>query len=199
MTYEPEATGSGIRLGHLVGGLIVLVIGIAALLEALDVVTVSWSVVLAIALIVVGAALVGGSSTGRHAGLIWVGVLLTVAMTFATAFEVILDATFSGGVGERSIGYDDVDGRRLALGTLTIDLRGGDLEGTIEASVGIGELIIIVGDASAVEVTAQAGLGEVVIFGTTSGGLRPQLSIGSSQAQLHIIASVGIGKVEVIE
>jgi len=199
MTDEPEATGSGLRLGHLVGGLIILTIGVAALLEALDVVTVSWSVVLAIALIVVGAALVGGSNTGRHAGLIWVGVLLTVAMTFATAFEVILDTTFSGGVGERSIGYDDVDGRRLAMGSLTIDLRGGDLDGTIEASVGIGELIIIVDDASEVQITAQAGLGEVKVFDTASGGLRPQLSVGSSQAQLHIIASVGIGKVEVIE
>lgn len=174
-----------------------MILGTAWLLEVLDVVSVSWRELLAASLIVVGAALVWGSRTGRHGGLITLGVFLAVAVAFASTVEVLLDVRFAGGVGERVIGADDIDGRRLAIGTLTVDLRGADLEGDVEVSVGIGEAIVIVDDPSAVAVEARAGIGEVEVFGSRSGGIGPERSADPGGTTYRLIVSVGIGKVEV--
>lgn len=199
MTSDPSPSpATGIRLSNLIGGSLLIILGTAWLLQALDVVDVSWRALLALALVVVGGSLVWGSRTGRHGGLITLGVFLTVALVFATTFEVLLDVRLSGGVGERVIEHDDVDGRRLAVGSLTVDLRGGDFVGDVEVSVGIGEVIVIVDDQSAVLVEARAGIGEIQVFDRRSSGLGVELRHGDPGTTTYrLIVSAGVGRVEV--
>lgn len=187
------------HLGRIVAGALLVVLGTVWLLEITGVVDVPWRQVLAASLIVVGAVLAWGARTDRQGGLIALGVVLTVATVFAGAVELVFDQGFGGGVGDRVVTAADVDGRRLAIGSLTVDLRGGDLSGDIEASVGIGELIVIVDDASVVTVEARSGIGEVVVFGRSAGGFGPELRVTADDAAYRLIVSVGIGKVEVRE
>lgn len=195
-----EATAAPrVNLGRIVGGALLVVFGAVWLLETSEVLDVSWRQLLAVSLVVVGGALVWGSRTGDHGGLIALGVVLTVATVFSGAIEIVLDQRFTGGVGDRVVTADDIEGRRLAVGSLTLDLRGGDLSGDIEASVGIGELIVLVDDASEVSVEASSGIGEVVVFGRSSGGFGSEMTVTADGARYRLILSVGIGKVEVRE
>jgi hypothetical protein len=188
-----------LHLGRIVGGALLVVLGTVWLLEIAGVVDVPWQQVLAGSLIVVGAVLAWGARTDRHSGLVTLGIVLTVATVFAGTVELVLDQGFGGGIGDRVVTADDVDGRRLAIGSLTVDLRGADLSGDIEASVGIGELIVLVDDASVITVEARAGIGEVVVFGRSAGGFGPEMRVTVDDAGYRLILSVGIGKVEVRE
>jgi hypothetical protein len=199
MTADPSPSPAGeIRLSHLIGGSLLVILGTAWLLQALDVIDVSWRQLLSLALVVVGGGLVWGSRWGRHGGLITLGVLLTVALVLASTLEVLLDVRLSGGVGERVIEHDDVEGRRLAVGSLTVDLRGGDFEEDVVVSVGIGEVIVIVDDPSMVLVEARAGIGEVQVFDRRVSGLGADLREGDpGTATYRLVVSAGIGRVEV--
>jgi predicted membrane protein len=188
-----------LQLGRIVGGALLVLFGVLWLLEIAEVIDVSWRQVLAASLIVVGIALAWGARTDRHGGLITLGVVLTLATVFSGVVEIVLEQRFTGGVGDRVVTADDVDGRRLAIGSLTVDLRGANLSGDIEASVGIGELIVIVDDASVVTVEAKSGIGEVVVFGRSAGGFGQELRVAVDDAAYRLIVSVGIGKVEVRE
>lgn len=203
---DPGQPGDGtdrdshpLNLTRVVGGALLVVLGVVWLLTSLDTLTVAWRPVIAMSLVVVGAALAWGSRSGRHGGLISLGVVLTLVTMFTTVFEVVFDQDFAGGVGERRITADDTEDRRLAIGSLTVDLRGADITGDFEASVGIGELVVLVDDASLVTVSARVGIGEVVVFDRSSGGIGAEVEVTAEEADYRLTVSVGIGKVEVRE
>ena len=127
----------------------------------------------AIALGVVAATLILSAWYGRALGLVSLAVLLTVVCGVAA----IVDTPFKGGVGDRS--YLPVSARelqpeyRLAIGNLRLDLRAVPLPAgttTVTASVAIGELHVIVPTDVSVDVHAEAGVGQVDVFGIASSG-----------------------------
>jgi hypothetical protein len=185
------------HLGRLALGALLLILGIGWLLQTLDVVEVRWEVLLAAALILVGVAI---AVLGRHGGLITIGVILTIVL----AFTSILDVSFEGGVGEREYRPESTaelqDAYRLAMGRMVVDLSGADIpEGTrIEASVGMGELVIVVPEGVRVRAFGRAGIGEVLLFDRSQGGFGPEQSLTDGTGPtLELRTSVGMGKVEV--
>jgi hypothetical protein len=100
----PAARRRGPNAGHVVLGLILVLIGLGWLMEALGVADVPWRFLLPSALILVGLALTLGARTGRHGGLLAVGVVLTVLVLLAGAVEVLVDVPLAGGMGTRPIG-----------------------------------------------------------------------------------------------
>lgn len=201
------------RLGHLVLGAILVLIGVGWLLEALDVADVPWRFLLPAALIIVGVALVLGARTGSHGGLVATGVVLTVLVFLAGAIDVLVDIPLTGGVGDRDYRPTTVvdDEYRLGVGKLTLDLREADdlAAASIQASVVIGELVVIVPPGVTFRVTAHSGIGEVVILGEQTGGFDQSLeclAAGGSLTcgdgvegppMLNLDLEVGMGKVEV--
>lgn len=186
-----------VHTGRLALGALLLILGIGWLLQTLDVVAVRWEVLLAASLIVVGVAIV---VVGRHGGLITIGVILTVVLAFAS----MLDVPFEGGVGERAFHPETAaelqETYRLGMGRLLVDLSDvDDPDGTsIEASVGMGELLIVVPDDSRVRVAGRAGAGEVLLFGRSQGGLGVEHTVTDGTGPtLELRASVGMGKLEV--
>ncbi len=130
-------------IGTIVLGLILVLIGLAWILEVSDVINLSLGVILPSALILVGVALVGASLSGSHGGLITVGILLTLVLTVSAAVNVPIN----GGAGDRSFTPTQVtslsDGYQLMAGNLKLDLTEMDLpagETTVTAKVGIGQL-----------------------------------------------------------
>ena len=93
---------AGRSLGHIVLGAVLVLIGVGWLLEALDVADVPWRFLLPSVLILVGLALTLGARTGRHGGLVAVGVVLTVLVLLAGAIEVLVDVPLAGGVGDKT-------------------------------------------------------------------------------------------------
>jgi hypothetical protein len=205
--YLRRSILESVPLGRLVLGGILLIAGILWLLSSLDVIDISLTAVLPVAVIVVGLALVIGSRTGRHSGLLVAGVVLTIAMALASTFDIRLE----GGLGQRDFAPTSIADLeteyRLAMGEMTLDLRGLELSTesrvTIAASVGMGQLVVRVPPDLLVHVHATAGAGQVVLFGRESNGLDAELTTpmgaGPGHPNLTIELSVGLGQVDVSE
>ena len=194
------------RSGRLVAGLLLVLFGLGWLLEVLDVIDFPWDVLLPVALILVGVALVVAARSGtRPGGLIAVGIVLTGVMVIGSA----IDFPLGGGVGERQERPATVaelrEEYRLGIGQFTLDLTGlssAELQRDAGARVrvGIGQLVVIVPDGLAVRVEARATLGNVRIFGNEEGGFgieRSHLPTLFDETIVDLVLSVGLGEVEV--
>ena len=193
------------RIGRLVAGVLLVLIGIGWLLDVLDVTDFPWEILLPSALVLVGGALlVTSRSPTGHAGLIATGVVLSVVLMFGSA----LDFPIGGGVGDRverpaAVGGLE-DEYRLGVGRLTLDLTSlpaAELAdaGRIRARVGIGELLVIVPQGVIVRVEARASLGNVRVFGVDAEGFDVERIAGLDPAPggFELVLSVGLGEVEV--
>lgn len=202
----PPATPSrAFPIGRLLVGVGLVLAGVAWLLDALDVIDFDWDIVLPILLILIGVALVVSAQRGEgRGGLIAAGMVLIVILTLGTLVRV----PFGGGIGdatERPTVYRD-HSYEHAIGKLTVDLSGlappssGDLaDATIDATVGIGQLVVIVPEEiDCVAPHARAGIGEVRVFGESEGGIGPDYELRASCSPvLRLELSVGLGQVEV--
>lgn len=191
---------------QIVTGAVLILIGTMWLLQRLDVIDLTVTTVLAIATIVIGLALMVLASDGPHGGLIVFGTILAAVATLTAAAPL---QGFQGGVGERVVEVSDIGDLEadynLAMGQMTIDLRGLDSFDSVEsitASVGLGELLIRVPEGTPVSVSASAGAGELQVFDRSADGLGVDQSFESAGfdsqgAGLIIDASVFMGRVEV--
>jgi hypothetical protein len=207
----PPSSATPARIGRLLVGVLIVLIGLGWLLEVLDVTEFPWDVLLPIALIVVGAALIVTSrSAGGHGALVTTGVVLTVALVLGSAIDFPLE----GGVGDRSerpvTASQLAREYELAVGKLTLDLTGLSselaLSGTragaapVRARVGIGQLVVVVPAGVLVRVEARASLGSVRLYGSEEGGFDVQRVAGPGPGVTPVFElelSVGIGQVEV--
>ena len=194
------------RVGRLLGGVLLVLLGVAWLLESLDVVQVPWDVFLPGGLIAIGVILVVNARTGAsHRGMIALGIVLTVLLSMGTvvAFPV------GGGIGERTerptTPEQAAERFELGIGQLTLDLTGlpvpaaGGEATLVRARVGIGELIVVVPEGIAVRVEAKVGLGSAKVFDLEDGGFDVDLVSEPQGAEtaLDLRVSVGIGEVSV--
>lgn len=206
-TSPPASPLERVRSGRLVAGLLLVLFGAGWLLEVLDVIDFPWDVLLPIALVLVGVALVVASRSGvRPGGLIAVGVVLTGVMLIGSA----IDFPLGGGVGEREERPATVaalrEEYRLGIGQLTVDLTGLstaelDADARTRVRVGIGQLVVIVPEGLAVRVEARATVGNVRIFDDEEGGFGVEREAGPDLdgpgPVLELVLSVGLGEVEV--
>lgn len=207
---EPRAPAPPTRriAPQIVGGGVLVLIGVLWLVERSGLIDISVTAVLGLATMVTGISLMLLARDGAHGGLIVFGTILAVVtlVTAAAPFE-----GFQGGIGDRAIEVDSVDDIRpdynLAMGKLTLDLRQiGDLgEGTaIDASVGMGELIIRVPEGTEVAVEARVGAGQVEIFDRITDGVGIDESyesagLTSGDQSLLLDLQVFTGRVEVTD
>jgi phage shock protein PspC (stress-responsive transcriptional regulator) len=186
-----------------VGGLLLASGAIAAAIFLSD--DIEPTVLLGLALAGFGVALALGALVGGARPLL-PGALLVLLALGAVA---IIDVPITGGAGERGLRpatlADLPTVERLAAGQLTLDLSGvafvGD-ERRVEASVAVGELVVLVPAGVTVEVDANAGIGELEILGTIDDGPSPELdrvfeAPAENAGRVELDLQVGIGRVEV--
>jgi predicted membrane protein len=135
-----------------------------------------------------------------------VGVALMVVLSVAVAADWDLDVPLAGGVGdrtERPTTTADLTGYELGVGNLLLDLRQLQVPPgttTVEARVGVGELVVELPDGVSVEVMASAGLGEVQVLGQQEGGFGSRVDavgLGGGDRRLELDVRVGLGQVRV--
>ena len=126
---------------------------------------------LAVALLVVGGAMLVGARWGRARGLIPVGLLLAAAATVTA----VTDVSLAGGVGTRHrspLTEAQLRPYRLGVGELIVDLRDLDVDGSarVRAEVGVGQITVLVPPDVDVEGDAHVGMGQVTAFGRSTDG-----------------------------
>jgi phage shock protein PspC (stress-responsive transcriptional regulator) len=158
-------------LGALTISALLVLVGVAWVLEAADVVDVDLELVAALALLVVGIALLVSAWFGRARGLVVLGLLLAVVVGALG----LVDVPLRGGIGDpahhpRTVAAVERD-YALAIGNLSVDLRDVDFAGTarhVNARVGIGQLNVTVPRGVRVVLDAHAGVGGVTAFGDSA-------------------------------
>jgi Cell wall-active antibiotics response LiaF, C-terminal len=187
--------------GRIAFGAVIVGAGVLWLLSEADVVDLSFTTWVGILLIGLGIAI--ALSRGSHRLLVVVGVL--VALVGIPALFVD-DDLLSGGVGEstkRPETTADLEPFRHAVGKLTVDLTAPDLdldEQTVEASVGIGELLVLVPEETDITVDAHVGVGNADVLGEEENGFDVDFSSisGTSGTQeLTLDLEAGIGDIRV--
>jgi hypothetical protein len=189
----------------LVGALLVLV-GIGWLLDAGGV-QVPWRALLPAALIAVGLACVAGAFQGRQHAMMVLGLALTAVLAVAVATDWNLDVPLTGGVGdrtERPATPADLTEYELGAGDFLLDLQQLQVPpGTttsVDARVGVGELVVEIPDGVTVRVVASSGLGEIQVLGEQDNGFANRVDTtveAGSDRRLELDLRVGIGQVRV--
>jgi phage shock protein PspC (stress-responsive transcriptional regulator) len=164
----------------------------------------SASVVLAAALVVVGAGLVLASVVGRAPWLFVVGIVLTCALLTAAAVEPLID----DGVGEETVApatLVQLQSRyEHGIGDFTVDLRNVPLDGKtrrVEVELGIGSLMVLLPRVQSVVVDAHVDAGKISFpDGRTADGWDESLRYANDAAGkggLVIDLEMGFGDVQV--
>lgn len=206
---EAPSPPEGRSLTSIVVSLLLVGAGGASLLDAAGVLHVSVTGYLSVALLGVGAALVVAARWGRGRGLIPVGFVLVLALG-AASFGDFLGVPFRGGAGERvwlpATSSDVRPEYRLGAGELTVDLSRvsvAETGTTVAASVGMGELRVVVPTDAPIVVDGRVGMGELALLDDESeGGFGVEKRLvdrppGSTGKALRLRLRAGMGRVEV--
>lgn len=190
--------------GRIVIGLLFVFGGVVWLLDAADLVVARASVVFAVALIVIGLGMIATARRDFHGGLFAAGIVITALLVVTSVIPVRV----TGGVGERSVTPSTAaqieESYDLAMGQLTVDLRGVDLptgETEISVNVGMGELVVLVPAGVTVEVRGRVAAGEINVLGRSNSGvgvaMDERFDDGDAEATLKLDLQVGFGQIEV--
>ena len=187
-------------------GALLAAAGLFGLLAVLDVYDVDLAVALAAGVAIVGVAIAIGAMTQRRVGgLVFLGLVMLAAFGVAAMTPV----SISSGVGEKQVQPETFaalqSSYELGMGELDVDLTSVTLpDGTtpVDANVGVGSLVITVPRNVALEIDAQAGVGEVNVLGLRDDGIDAHrtFSLAGSRPDapvLELEADVGIGNIEV--
>jgi phage shock protein PspC (stress-responsive transcriptional regulator) len=173
--YQRPAHPASGRVGTLVVGLLLVLAGVAWLLEATGSIDIDWAVVLAIALIGLGALLVLTLGSMARGLLISLGILLTIALAFVSLVDVNFESSFGDRTEEPATVADLQDEYSHAFGSMTLDLRSLELpQGTtqVKASTSFGSLEVILPHDVPVRIEARTTFGSVDALDHEANGLR---------------------------
>ncbi len=182
-------------------GLLLVGAGILGLLQATDVVDIGYAGWIGLLLVGIGVAL--AISRGRYGLLVLVGIVVLIAGVPAVIVDTDL---LDDGVGEAEEAPDsslELGPFRQGIGKLTVDLTDPalDLDGrTVEASVGIGDLLVLVPLGTDASVDARVSMGNAQAFGEEENGIDVELTTisGTSGTQeVDLELEVGIGSLRV--
>lgn len=199
LPHEPPARRHGRLAGSITMGALLVWAGIAWLAG------VQVEDALAVGLCIIGVGFVLGAFVGGSPWLV-IPALVVGAALFLTA---VVDIPLRGPVGQHRWSPQTIsevdDPYELSAGEGTLDLRAISIpageELSVDASVGMGHLIVEVPYDATVEVTTDIGMGEAVVFGTSDSGI----GVGGTQVsdpdldagRLVLDLRVGLGQIEV--
>jgi hypothetical protein len=193
--------------GRIALGVVLVLVGLVWLATSVGAVEVDWAVVLPAALVLVGLGVLATSRTGGSGPLVALGVVLTIlAVVSALTAPALSPRVLSGGIGDQDVrpaaGEDSAE-FELGIGELTVDLRDLDeVPREVDASVGIGSLVVLVPEDVDVELDATVGAGEISALGAERDGVGASLrqtfpAEGRSTGTVALAAAVTLGQVEV--
>ena len=152
-------------LGPIAGAVMLIVVGGAVMLDRFDVFDTDPTLLVAVLVLMVGAALVMSAFLGRAHGLILLGALLSAVLIVGTAADI--RSVWSGTGTERveATNLLELEAEyRHGIGELVVDLREVDFNGqsaTLDLGLTIGELVVYVPADINLEMNAHVGAGDL--------------------------------------
>ena len=199
-------------LGRLTIGILLLVTGSLIALDVADIVDVTGVIVVATALAVVAFGLLVGAFLGRSRGLIALGIALVLVLIPMAAIPKDVSWNAGSGAGERvyrvTSPADVQPAYELGLGQLTLDLRKLDPSEPLQiyASVGIGEVRVLLPKDTTVSATSDVAVGTIDMPGEKpidgadiTRTWESTAPTGFSAGSLDLTLSAGLGQITVIE
>ncbi|MGN6301105.1 MAG: PspC domain-containing protein [Angustibacter sp.] len=162
----------------------------------------------ALALTVVGLGLVLGTWFGRARGLVFWGILLSLATLIGSVAghaRGLNDNTVDQTVTVSTVSALPTDDR-YGAGQVEYDLTGLDLNGqtaTMDAQIGFGEIVVVVPPDVDVVLDARTGVGGLTLFGSDTGGVNQHRqrtdygADGPGGGTLDLTLYAGFGHLEV--
>ncbi|CAN5892496.1 hypothetical protein BH23ACT10_BH23ACT10_21430 [soil metagenome] len=201
----PEAPPPASILGRLTFAAALILVGVVALFENLTPLEVSAASYAAMALTVLGAGLIVGAKWGRARGLIALGLVAILGLTTAS----VLPAIPGNGVGERRYVPQTVADLRqpyeLTAGEMIIDLTELELTpgqvATVDATMGVGSLQVVVPEGVGIRGDAFANVGAIDVLDDTNGG--PDTNVSFSEpadegsATIDVDLRTGVGEIDI--
>ena len=208
MTPTTESQSQRISTARIILGALILLIGLAWMLEIAGAVDeIPWSYLLPAAVMVIGVGLVADSRGPTHGGLVALGIILTIFMLIdvsVSTFNFTSGDTVIGPLTERPASVEDLEDYGIFAGELTIDLSEVAFpvgETKVNASAFAGSVRIIVPDDVTVELNAGTFAGEIRALGKRSEGLGPRLDetfAGGDAGRILVLdVSTFAGEIEV--
>lgn len=163
----------------------------------------------ALAVGVIGIGVVVGAWFGRPAGLVVLGVLLIPILIVSRLVSdggvdlLSIELTTVGDVDYRPTSVEEIrEEYELEVGGMTIDLRDVDFGGetvTVDAEVGLGELLVRIPDDVAAEVRGHVGMGNLRVgdWERSGVGVEADLRLEGSEGTLVLDSKVGVGEMRV--
>ena len=171
------------RTNQQVLGAVLLAIGGNWLLAEFGLFTFGWPGLFAVALMTLGVAMVSTAKAGRTKPLIALGIVLTLGLAMSSGVSGPVRGSFIGDGQHSPQTVEELPSvYEQGIGDLVLDLSGLDLADLTEpaevrASLGLGDLVVILPTDAAVDIRAGVGwAGEISALGHESSGLRPELN-----------------------
>lgn len=197
----PKAPPS--RLGRYTFAMMLVVLGLAALMDNAGVLELGGAEYAALALTILGAGLVVGSVWGRARGMIFWGLVLLPFVMIGNR----VDLPFAGGAGERTFMPTSAAGlpekSELFAGNIIFDLTQmawGEEPVTVEANLFMGQIEVLVPEGVDVDFRGQAQMGQVNMFDRTREGTSVNLNVRDEVAggpRLLLETNVFMGQINV--
>lgn len=191
-------------LGRLTFGVMLIALaGLAVLDNTTSLVSPEPRHYVALGVTVLGIGLLVGTIAGRARWLILVGILALPVLFSSPALEYDFAEWDTNTVFVAPTEMDQLPPTYTqGLGELVIDLTGLDWSGqdiSLDASLQIGQLRIIIPENITLTGTAEGSIGLVEFDGNESSGLNPDLGLSAqgSAGTLELTASIGIGHLEI--
>ncbi len=189
-------------LGWYVLGAMLVGIGLLALATGISGTAIDPGRYFGLALAVIGIGLVIGTWFGHARLLILLGVLLLPFAFAASLISVPIEGGFGSHFVTPSNSEELRDEYRLTGGQIFLDLTRMEDAGEpidITASVGMGEIIVLLPDDAGLELDAAVGGGQLLILGTTEEGTRleERQVVDGDGPQFVLDLEAGLGLVQV--
>ena len=200
---EPATAGRIVAAVFIAGAAVCgfcLLVGLAGIATGFGHGAIIAAIVIAAGILVTVGAFVGG--------LRWL-IIPALALATGVGVAAAADLELEGGIGDRSyapINAEAIpaDGYELAMGELTVDLRGLQWGPSavvpVEADVGMGQLTILVPSDVCVDATASATAGAMRVAGERQEGVDVELDAGASDATPRAVidAKVQLGALQIL-
>lgn len=186
--------------GRIALGAILLGAGILWLLTSAGAVDLSYQTWIGILLVAIGLAI--ALTPGRHGLLVILGILILLAGLPALIAGDIVTGDIGDAI-EAPATPADIDTFEHGIGKLTVDLTAPGLEGEdleVEATLGIGDLLVLVPEDADVTVDAHVGAGNIDALGLQEDGLDVDLDEefpGLGEREIALELEVGLGNLRV--
>jgi phage shock protein PspC (stress-responsive transcriptional regulator) len=185
-------------------GVVIAAVGVLGLVDHIWDVDIDWTLMLGGAVILVGFAVVVGAFFGGTGALAAFGVLLAGLLAVAVTADLPLEGPI-GARKEHPATVQELDREySLSIGQLIVDVSDVDLPAgttSVDASVGVGELIVYVPREAHVVVDSHVQAGGSEVFGRKEDGWNVHQERASaataSTPTLELDANVGFGDLEV--